>query len=374
MHEDFTIYKILSKFRDSKIRVQESIILGYGFCTPTLMKNDSEGTLSFSKIIDIEDFLSLWLDFETNELEIITSTSVHQTKLILEALHLIEEKCIIRKVLEGAQFKLKAAWSVKSGYSIIQTGKLSGNIITVSIRSDLELIRQVIDNYMKSKNLRVKYIETVFLIINNQRMLLGVENWKFSECESLKRFHNVTKLKFLSPGPKIVLSPKDLKVPRVYSPVFKNSSKEKIIKTDQINDRIKEIMKKNSSVKHINYKYWKRLVESGSALLPNEELFAKILSKHKEDLKQKDYANEVKKLAMKMTINLDSNRNKRHIQEVIKHGIINSWLIKPDLMLPKLEKKKVNKKKINEGIFNEKFNLAIEKLDEMKTKIPNSPR
>ena len=78
------------------------------------------------------------------------------------------------------------------------------------------------------------------------------------------------------------------------------------------------MMNKNSSVKHINYKIWKKKLERGNTLSPTEELFARILAKNNEEIKKYDSIQEVKNLVMKMAINMDPNKSKRRLQEAIK--------------------------------------------------------
>ena len=172
---------------------------------------------------------------------------------------------------------------------------------------------------MKKKSLRLTHLEITFVVYNKIKYFSRINNWKFSECESLKRFYNLSPRANILSMPKISISPRTvLNSPIPTPPILTKTPKIKENKQDIVYDKINKMMNKNSSVKHINYKIWKKKLERGNTLSPTEELFARILAKNNEEIKKYDSIQEVKNLVMKMAINMDPNKSKRRLQEAIK--------------------------------------------------------
>lgn len=373
MYHELFVYKILSKLRILKLRIEEVLIFGLGFPMPTLIKNNKEGTIEAVQIPDIEPLLFSWLKTEKNLIETRTKSVINHSKSQSEIQSQITPDCILHKIPIQNFNKITVAWSIKNEYSILQSHLKPSEILPISMRSDVELIRHIIDKFMKKKFLRLKYLEIDFVVHNQQRTFFSVSKWNFSECESLKRFYRISEpksassvSKHTSPIPKICLPPRT----GINSPIPRNSVR-KDKKIDIVDQKISELVKNSRSAKYINFASWKRKLDSGVLLLPNEELFGKILSKQHKEVNKYNSVKEMRNLSLKLAINLDDNKNKRHLQEAVKKNILLTWglqgLTVPTPDPPKKKpKKNLQMEKAKE--FNQKILATLEEFEKIKSR------
>ena len=376
MLDELSIYKILSKFKNIHFLTQELLIFGLGFPSSTYIRNDEYGNLIFTPCNDVETVLFSWISHEDDIIEIQTKSSVSLAKYQFEALNQITDDCIVRKRSLNALSRITITWSSENEYTILNVPNKSSNIIPVAIRSDVELLRQIINKYVKRKCLRLKYIEIDFILQNKKRLLHSVKKWKFSENESLRRFHQISLSKCVSPASRQILSPRTAVGSHVPTPIPNNIGSPKANPRQkhhigQIERKIADFVKKSPSAKYINFSIWKKKVDNGSALLPNEQLFGKILAKQYKSAKEFDSVKEVKNLAIKMSINLDSNKGKRHLQEALRQEILFHWPFNQgsseEVKTTKIEakKKRMDEKKNLNRILED----TIEEFDKIQGKI-----
>ncbi|OMJ76002.1 hypothetical protein SteCoe_24715 [Stentor coeruleus] len=388
MYQKLNIYKVLSQFKNIKLRVQQTLIFESNSKVPTICNNDCDGLIVFEFCITYIETITDWLFDNLKGVEIktpnqkLTATSLDQ---VLNTVHECQKTlkkdpeafrgqgfCIIKKTYFPSEV-LHIFWSSKTGYTLIQTTKDPSSLMPISLRSSCEQLKFIINSYFKPEGLRLSSIDVVFIVHNKVKYFSEIISYELSECESLKRFHNHPQSKCISPRKLVVEKTKTNVNSLISTPLPSPKAYLNLFETNKIDQKIQEIIKNNDSVKYINYKTWKECVDRGGPLLPNEELFAKLIAKEHKKAEMYDSVKEMRKLAMKMTITMDNNRSKRHLQEAVKAGIINNWLIKSTkLSIPKPEKKNKFTKERVEQRYATQINVAAAQLDSMRQNLRRS--
>lgn len=388
MLRKLNVYKVLSQFKGIKLRVQQALIFESNSKVPTLCNNDYDGLIVLEPCITYIETITDWLCDDMKGVEIktptqkLTATSLDQ---VLSTIHECQKTikkdpeafrgqgfCIVKKSYFPSEI-LHIFWSSKTSYTLIQTTKDPSSLISISLRSNCEQLKFIINSYLKPEGLRLSSIDVVFIVHNKAKYFSEILSYELSECESLKRFHKTPQSKCISPRKLVVENTKTNVNSLISTPLPSPKAYFNLIENSKIDQKIQEITKNNDSVKYINYKTWKGCVDRGGPLLPNEELFAKLIAKEHKKVEMYDSIKEVRKLAMKMTITMDNNRSKRHLQEAVKAGIINNWLLKSTkLSIPKPEKKnKPNKERVEQR-YRTQINTAAAQLDSMRKNIHRS--
>lgn len=369
------IYTILSRVKGLRLQVQDSLI--YKACNkhPYLMTTTPDGYLSVTEFLDPETLISQWL--ETSYLEILTESSSIKTKNIKEALTCISPNCILTKF--NSHFNtINLLWRTKQSSKIIFEKPNDNTIFPIGVKSDIENLRMLIDRIVNQKGLRLGSFRVSYKVNNFQRLFSGIQDCRFVVCESLKRFKGLSNAKIGHFRVKKPEMRKEIKT-TACSPLplltRNNSSNRSLAPSSTIDQQISEIMKDDESVKYISYKDWAKKVSSGEHLLPNEEKFAqKLVNYGKKDTS--DSAREIQKLVTKMTINLDENRSKRHLQEVLKEGLLKNIIQTVKFPIQEHEssnKRRVIKKKssILKINFSDQIDKAVEQFDKLQSRVKN---
>lgn len=369
--QKINIYSVLCRVKNLKLQVQETLIYKVANKHPFLLSNSSDGYLSVTECIGPEHLLVQWQN--SSNLEILTESSSVVTKNIKETLALLNPNCTITKFSKNFN-TIKLLWKSKNGSKILNENPSSNIFVPVSIKFDIEHLRMTVDKLINPKGLRLGSFRVIFKVSNSSRLFIGIHDCQFEICESIKSFKGLTSAKigyYKAKKPELV---KEIKT-TACSPLpllSRNSSKNlSLAPNSPVDKQISEIMKDDESVKYISYKDWAKKVNSGEQLLPNEEKFAqKLVNYGKKD--SWDSAREVQKLSAKLAVNLDENRSKRHLQEVVKEGLLRNIIQNVKFSIPENEIQKKKPKKKNSILrvnANDQIDKAVEQFDKLQNRI-----
>lgn len=358
------LYKVLCGIKNIKMTCQDSLILVANSKTCFYLRSSPEGYLLLTEIKDFNQLVKTWLS--ESPLQVHSDSSSTISTSLKEILSFSPETCIITKH-NPEQHSLAITWLKSSGFSSQEpVTALAFN--SLSLESDLQSLRQTIDNSLIPEGLKLRGFRALFKLNQFQHLFCGITFYKYLTGKSLvrlKRSSNLV-LNILSPTSSYIAAKTTACSPvHLVSP--SSSSLKTPAATDLIDARISEIMKDDEAVKYINYKGWAQKAGSGQRLLPNEQAFAKKLASFGKRKVKTDNAKELKNLSTKMIINLDENRSKRQLQEAIKQSYLNDILFKSvKFSIPPKPKKPKDPKPSLKVNVEDQVNKAVALFDKMQ--------
>ena len=358
------LYKVVCGIKNVKMTCQDALILVANSKTCYYLRSSPEGYLLVTEVKDFHQLLKNWLT--ESPLQVYSNSSSAVFTSLKEVLSYSNETCIVSKH-DPQLHSITITWLKSSGFSV-QDPASTLQSRSLSLESDLQNLRQIIDSCLIPEGLKLRGFRALFRLNQFQHLFCGIIFHKYVAGKGLvrlKRSSNVV-LNILSPTSSYIAAKTTACSPvHLVSP--SSSSLKTPVATDLIDARISEIMKDDESVKYINYKGWAQKLGSGQRLLPNEQAFAQKLASFGKRKVKTDNAKELKNLSTKMIINLDENRSKRQLQEAIKQSYLNDILFKSVKFSipPKPKKPKLPKPSLKVNI-EEQVNKAVALFDKMQ--------
>jgi hypothetical protein len=275
MEQSIHLYKLLQSSGDRiPIKIPETLILGYGFTNPTLIKS--------SRCLEYQELAEDQVKNILNNL-FLNNTIIYKSRsgsTILSALpQNFEREYVYQVYIKGNKYLTR--WTSTSGYHQSK--------YPINLRIQSEYIKDTINKvFITAKRSRLALLELEFIISNNSVVYcLAITKYAFSELKSLTRFHSLDNTIVMN------LKPDTKKTFQKVLPLKKTQTK------TIIGDKFSDLMKSSGSVKYIRYNQWKSIVDRGEKLLSNEALYSKIIAgiSTRVLIKSTNNVKEVRKLA-----------------------------------------------------------------------------